>query len=160
MVQAKNVIMMMPTRMVVKKNLVVELCLLQERLVMMVVAGMMMPTRVTLLIFAVTMMIRTMVGKMVLMRTVPVLPTAATTASSSLVLNDAQLQTANARSLERLGAADILPQSAFTPESVADILKARLNDSTWLTSAAIAARSLGRPNAARDLAKLVIKTAK
>jgi len=69
-------------------------------------------------------------------------------------------QTANARSLERLGAADILPESAFTPEAVADILKARLNDSNWLNSAALAARSLGRPDAARDLAQLVIASAK
>lgn len=68
-------------------------------------------------------------------------------------------QTANARSLERLGAADILPESAFTPEAVADILKARLNDSNWLNSAALAARSLGRPDAARNLAQLVVATA-
>lgn len=65
-------------------------------------------------------------------------------------------QTANAKSLERLGAADILPESEFTPDSTADIFKARLNDSNWLTSAATAARTLGRPNAARDLAQLVI----
>jgi len=68
-------------------------------------------------------------------------------------------QTANARSLERLGAADILPESEFTPEGVADILEARLNDSTWLNTAATAARSLGRPDAARNLAQLVIATA-
>ena len=68
-------------------------------------------------------------------------------------------QTANAMSLERLGAADILPESAFTPEALADILKARLNDSTWLKSAALAARSLGRPDAAQHLAELVIASA-
>ena len=68
-------------------------------------------------------------------------------------------QTANARSLERLGAADILPESEFTPEAVADILEARLNDSNWLNTAAASARSLGRPDAARNLAQLVIKTA-
>ena len=66
-------------------------------------------------------------------------------------------QTANAQSLERHGAADILPESEFTPESVKDILEARLNDSDWLSSAATAARSLGRPDAARDLAALVIR---
>jgi UDP-N-acetylglucosamine--N-acetylmuramyl-(pentapeptide) pyrophosphoryl-undecaprenol N-acetylglucosamine transferase len=68
-------------------------------------------------------------------------------------------QTVNARSLERHGAADILPESEFTPESVANILQDRLNDSNWLSSAAASARTCGRPNAARDLAKLVIATA-
>lgn len=67
-------------------------------------------------------------------------------------------QTVNARTLESRGAADILPESEFTPESVANILKDRLNDSNWLSSAAASARSLGRPNAARDLAQLVIAT--
>ncbi|GGX60928.1 UDP-N-acetylglucosamine--N-acetylmuramyl-(pentapeptide) pyrophosphoryl-undecaprenol N-acetylglucosamine transferase [Litorimonas cladophorae] len=67
-------------------------------------------------------------------------------------------QTINAQSLERHGAADILPESEFTPESVANILEDRLNDSSWLSSAATAARSLGRPNAAHDLTQLVICT--
>ncbi len=67
-------------------------------------------------------------------------------------------QTANAKSLERHRAADILPESEFTPEAVAHILQDRLNDSNWLSSAAAAARTLGRPNAARDLAQLVIST--
>ena len=67
-------------------------------------------------------------------------------------------QTVNARSLQRHGAADILPESEFTPESVANILEDRLNDSNWLSSAAATARTLGRPNAARDLAQLVITT--
>lgn len=67
-------------------------------------------------------------------------------------------QTRNAQSLERHGAADILPESEFTPESVANILQGRLNDSNWLSSAAASARSLGRPNAAQDLAQLVIAT--
>ncbi|WP_427451355.1 undecaprenyldiphospho-muramoylpentapeptide beta-N-acetylglucosaminyltransferase [Litorimonas sp. WD9-15] len=66
-------------------------------------------------------------------------------------------QTANARSLERLGAADILPESEFTPKAVTDILQDRLNDSNWLNSAAASARTLGRPNAAHDLAQLVIR---
>ena len=67
-------------------------------------------------------------------------------------------QTVNARSLEEHGAADILPESEFTPQSVANILQDRLNDSNWLSSAAASARSLGRPNAARDLAQLVVTT--
>ena len=69
-------------------------------------------------------------------------------------------QTVNARSLESHGAADILPESQFTPESVANILQDRLNDSNWLSSAAASARTLGRPNAAHDLAQLVIATLK
>ena len=67
-------------------------------------------------------------------------------------------QTANAKSLEDHMAADILPESEFTPEAVANILQDRLNDSNWLSSAAAAARALGRPNAARDLAQLVTAT--
>ncbi len=63
-------------------------------------------------------------------------------------------QTANAAALKNLGAADILPESEFTPERVKTILEARLNDSHWLETAAAAARSAGRPNAASDLADL------
>ena len=64
-------------------------------------------------------------------------------------------QTANALSLERLGAADILPESEFTRDAVKSILEARLSDSNWLTTASDAARSAGRPLAAADLAALV-----
>ncbi len=67
-------------------------------------------------------------------------------------------QTANARSLERRDAADILTEFEFTSERVKSILEARLNDSHWLNTAAAAARSAGRPNAAQDLAALVINT--
>jgi len=67
-------------------------------------------------------------------------------------------QTANAKSLSRRDAADILTESEFTPERVKTILEARLNDSHWLNTAAAAARSEGRPNAAQDLAALVVNT--
>ncbi len=67
-------------------------------------------------------------------------------------------QTVNAQSLEGHGAADILPELEFTPQSVANILEDRLNDSSWLSSAAAAARSCGRPRAAYDLTQLVIST--
>ena len=67
-------------------------------------------------------------------------------------------QTVNAKTLESHGAADILPESEFTTEAVANILQDRLNDSNWLSSAAAAARTAGRPNAARDLAQLVVET--
>ena len=69
-------------------------------------------------------------------------------------------QTANALSLARHNAADILPESEFTPERVKSTLEARLNDSNWLKTAATAARGQGRPNAAEDLAQLVISAVK
>lgn len=68
-------------------------------------------------------------------------------------------QSANAMSLARHDAADILPESEFTPERVKTILEARLNDSHWLNTAAAAALSQGRPNAAQDLAALVVNIA-
>jgi len=68
-------------------------------------------------------------------------------------------QTFNARTLKDLGAADILPESAFTAEGVKTILSERLNDSTWLTQAATAARLAARPNATLALAKLVVNAA-
>lgn len=64
-------------------------------------------------------------------------------------------QTANAKSLESLGAADILPESEFTPERVKTILQERLNDSNWLNTASTSAYKAGRLNAASDLATLV-----
>lgn len=68
-------------------------------------------------------------------------------------------QTINAEPLKNLGAADILPESRFTAESLKSILMERLNDSNWLNSAAQAARTAAKPDATRRLAELVIKTA-
>lgn len=68
-------------------------------------------------------------------------------------------QTANALALKNLGAADILPESEFTPEIVKSTLEARLNDTVWLETAAAAARTAARPAAAEDLAKLVVSAA-
>lgn len=68
-------------------------------------------------------------------------------------------QTVNAKALNRLGAADILPESRFTPEAVKTTLEERLRDSTYLERAAAAARAASRPNAAAELADLVIKAA-
>jgi len=65
-------------------------------------------------------------------------------------------QTVNAASLMRLDAADILPESEFTPERVKTTLEARLNDSNWLERAAKQAKLAGRPDAAAELAKLAI----
>jgi len=64
-------------------------------------------------------------------------------------------QTANANSLKSLGAADILPESEFTPEKVKSILEARLSDSNWLENAARSAKSAARTDAAQAMAKLV-----
>jgi len=64
-------------------------------------------------------------------------------------------QTVNARSLKDLDAADILPESQFTPEALAHILESRLNDSLWLKQAATAARKTAKPDAALHLARLV-----
>lgn len=68
-------------------------------------------------------------------------------------------QNFNAKPLKNLGAADILPESEFTPEHLKTILMERLNDSNWLENASKAARSAAKPNAAQDLAQLVIDTA-
>ncbi len=64
-------------------------------------------------------------------------------------------QTINAQALKNLGAADILPESEFTPETVKTSLEARLNDSTWLEAAALSARSAARTDATKALAELV-----
>ena len=64
-------------------------------------------------------------------------------------------QTMNAKSLERLDAADILPESEFTPERAKLILEDRLNDTDWLKSASASASKAGRLNAGSDLATLV-----
>lgn len=68
-------------------------------------------------------------------------------------------QTINAESLKNLGAADILPESRFTTDSLKSILMERLNDSNWLNNAAQAARTAAKPDSTRRLADLVIKTA-
>jgi len=64
-------------------------------------------------------------------------------------------QTINAQSLKDLDAADILPESEFTPENIAHILGKRLNDSHWLKQAASAARMAAKQDAAPHLARLV-----
>ena len=64
-------------------------------------------------------------------------------------------QRANAGTLKDLNAADILPESEFTPERVASILVKRINDSQWLHSAHKAAQTAAKPDAAAHLARLV-----
>ncbi len=65
-------------------------------------------------------------------------------------------QTENAKALKSLGAADILPESEFTPERVAKVLEERLNDANWLETAARSARSAATTNATESMAELVI----
>ncbi len=69
-------------------------------------------------------------------------------------------QSKNALPLKNLGAADILPESLFTPERVKTTLEERLDDSSWFETASRAARSLARPDAATDLAERVIEISK
>lgn len=68
-------------------------------------------------------------------------------------------QTANAQALERLGAAVILPESDFTVPRLTQLLTERLNDTDWLDQAGRSAAKLARPDAARDLAALVVSAA-
>ena len=65
-------------------------------------------------------------------------------------------QTANARALEKAGGAALIPESADAPARIADVLTRWLSKPTALTDAATAARGFGRPNAANDLADLVL----
>ncbi|WP_424811559.1 undecaprenyldiphospho-muramoylpentapeptide beta-N-acetylglucosaminyltransferase [Roseococcus sp. YIM B11640] len=68
-------------------------------------------------------------------------------------------QAANARALEAAGAALVLPQATTTPARLAELLEQFLGSSERLAEAAHAAASLARPQAARDLADLVLALA-
>lgn len=68
-------------------------------------------------------------------------------------------QAANAVNLEKVGAATVLLQSAFTPRRLAEELAARLRDPTGLTRAAEGAKSAGVPDAADRLAVVVLEAA-
>lgn len=63
-------------------------------------------------------------------------------------------QTANAESLVRVGAADCIAEDAFTVEGLAALLSQRLADPQDLTARALAAKSAGKPDAAKRLADL------
>ncbi|MBY0337041.1 MAG: undecaprenyldiphospho-muramoylpentapeptide beta-N-acetylglucosaminyltransferase [Acetobacteraceae bacterium] len=65
-------------------------------------------------------------------------------------------QAANARALAQAGAAEVLPQAAITPPSLAHILSVTLSDPARLTGMAASAATLARPAAARELADLVL----
>ena len=65
-------------------------------------------------------------------------------------------QSENARSLSAAGAAEVMYQGSFTPESLATALKNRLHAPETLDEAARAAALLGRPDAAERLADQVL----
>jgi UDP-N-acetylglucosamine--N-acetylmuramyl-(pentapeptide) pyrophosphoryl-undecaprenol N-acetylglucosamine transferase len=64
-------------------------------------------------------------------------------------------QTANAREMAKAGGARMIPQDEFTPEALARQIEALAEDPQALANAASRSLSVGRPNAARDLADLV-----
>lgn len=68
-------------------------------------------------------------------------------------------QTDNARALADAGGAVVIGQPVFTPEAVAAALGRWLGDPEALAAAAAGARSVGRPDAARALADLVVGVA-
>jgi UDP-N-acetylglucosamine--N-acetylmuramyl-(pentapeptide) pyrophosphoryl-undecaprenol N-acetylglucosamine transferase len=63
-------------------------------------------------------------------------------------------QTANAAGLTAVGAADVIPEAQFKPETLAALLRQRLNDAHGLAVRAAAARATGKPDAAKLLADL------
>ena len=63
-------------------------------------------------------------------------------------------QTANAREMTRAGGARTIPQGEFTPEALARQVEAIASDPHALANAAARSLSVGRPNAASDLADL------
>jgi UDP-N-acetylglucosamine--N-acetylmuramyl-(pentapeptide) pyrophosphoryl-undecaprenol N-acetylglucosamine transferase len=63
-------------------------------------------------------------------------------------------QTANAEALTNVAAADVIAESAFTPEALAQALRTRLADAHDLSVRAAAARAAGNPDAAKSLADL------
>lgn len=70
-----------------------------------------------------------------------------------------QDQAANAKVLGDVGAAEVIMQTDFTPQRVADAVAMRLNEPARLTAAAAAAKSAGIPDAAARLAALVVRVA-
>jgi UDP-N-acetylglucosamine--N-acetylmuramyl-(pentapeptide) pyrophosphoryl-undecaprenol N-acetylglucosamine transferase len=64
-------------------------------------------------------------------------------------------QTANAREMTRAGGARSIPQGEFTPDTLAAQIEVVAGDANALANAAARSLSVGRPNAASDLADLV-----
>ena len=70
-----------------------------------------------------------------------------------------QDQAANARSLAGIGAAELVMQPDFTPEGLAALIAAALDEPSRLEAQARAAKGAGIPDAADRLAELVLRTA-
>lgn len=68
-------------------------------------------------------------------------------------------QTHNAALLKAVGAAEVIAEDDLTVDGLAERLQALLSDPLALARRAAAARSVARPDAARDLADLVERTA-
>ena len=68
-------------------------------------------------------------------------------------------QTANAREMAKAGGARMIDQDEFTPETLAKQIEALAQDPAALANAAARSLSVGRPNAASDLADLVERIA-
>lgn len=68
-------------------------------------------------------------------------------------------QTANAEGMVKSGAADIVVEDRFTPEGLTPLLAERLSNSGVLIARAKAARMLGKPLAAKELADLAVEAA-
>jgi UDP-N-acetylglucosamine--N-acetylmuramyl-(pentapeptide) pyrophosphoryl-undecaprenol N-acetylglucosamine transferase len=71
-----------------------------------------------------------------------------------------QDQAANAAVLAASGAAVVIPQPSFTPERLAQLLRAALNEPGQLAASARAAKAAGAPDAAERLADLVMAIAR
>lgn len=67
-----------------------------------------------------------------------------------------QDQAANGEVIEEAGGAIVVPQSAFTPVSLAELLERLLSDPLRLQKMASAAKSIGTPDAASQLASEVL----
>jgi UDP-N-acetylglucosamine--N-acetylmuramyl-(pentapeptide) pyrophosphoryl-undecaprenol N-acetylglucosamine transferase len=63
-------------------------------------------------------------------------------------------QAANAAALAAAGGAEVHPQSSLSPERIAALVGALMNDAEKLSAMAAAARLAGKPDAARLLADL------
>ncbi|TVR83198.1 MAG: undecaprenyldiphospho-muramoylpentapeptide beta-N-acetylglucosaminyltransferase [Rhodospirillales bacterium] len=68
-------------------------------------------------------------------------------------------QSANAEAVAAAGGAWTIPQPAFTPDELADLLSSRLHDRATLADAAAKARAIGVPDAADRLADAVLALA-
>ncbi len=68
-------------------------------------------------------------------------------------------QTANARELERAGAAELLPDAELRPDDLADRIARLVDDAPRRARMAAAAAAWARPNAGAELALLVSEVA-